>query len=62
MTVWERLFVMPFRENTTFVGREYILKQLQELLRPQSDRQSRAGLWGLGGIGSVVINLLADKY
>jgi hypothetical protein len=45
------MFEVPFPENTAFVGRRNALEQLETLLRPQHDRQRRAALWGLGGIG-----------
>ena len=43
--------MVPFFQNDDFIGRESMFQQLEELLRPTSDRQLRAALWGLGGIG-----------
>ncbi|KAK4243173.1 kinesin light chain 3 [Corynascus novoguineensis] len=49
-------FLVPYTENTTFIGRESILKQLQQqLLRHAS--QSRIALFGLGGVGKTQIAL-----
>jgi hypothetical protein len=45
------MFLVPFPENVAFVGRGTVLEQLEKLLNPQPDRQRRAALWGLGGIG-----------
>jgi hypothetical protein len=47
----EGMFLVPFPQNTAFVGREPALHQLERILRPEPDRQRRAALWGLGGIG-----------
>jgi hypothetical protein len=45
------IFLVPFPENTDFVGRGAALERLEKLLCPQPNRQRRAALWGLGGIG-----------
>jgi len=50
--------MVPFFQNDDFIGRESMFQQLEELLRPTSDRQLRAALWGLGGIGWVNLNIL----
>ncbi|KAF8248013.1 hypothetical protein K440DRAFT_472005, partial [Wilcoxina mikolae CBS 423.85] len=49
------LFMVPFFENEDFTGRESILQRLDELLLSTHDRQLRAALWGLGGIGKTSI-------
>jgi hypothetical protein len=45
------MFLVPFPQNTAFVGRRTALERLERILRPEPDRQRRAALWGLGGIG-----------
>ncbi|KAF8241755.1 hypothetical protein K440DRAFT_641239 [Wilcoxina mikolae CBS 423.85] len=51
----EPLFLVPFCGNPNFVGREDIWHQLESLLKPTSNRQQKAALWGLGGIGKTTI-------
>ncbi|KAM4066702.1 phosphorylase superfamily protein [Hirsutella rhossiliensis] len=46
-------FVVPYPKNETFVGRDAILKKLQERLSTSS--QPRIALFGLGGIGKTQI-------
>ncbi|KAA8903433.1 hypothetical protein FN846DRAFT_813895 [Sphaerosporella brunnea] len=55
VTVAKRLFLVPFRENTAFVGRETTFEQLEKLLCPEPEGQRRAALWGLGGIGKTTV-------
>jgi hypothetical protein len=43
--------MVPFPENSDFIGRKDTLDQLENLLSPKGDIQRRAALWGLGGIG-----------
>ncbi|KAA8894431.1 hypothetical protein FN846DRAFT_819409 [Sphaerosporella brunnea] len=51
----EPLFLMPFCENSAFIGRADTLKRLEELLNSKRDSQLRAALSGLGGIGKTTI-------
>jgi hypothetical protein len=43
--------MMPFPENPDFVGRKDTLDQLENLLSPKGDKQRRAAMWGLSGVG-----------
>ena len=47
----EPRFMVPFCRSEDFVGREDILKKLEEGFTPRSDYQPRMALWGLGGLG-----------
>jgi hypothetical protein len=44
------MFLVPYPQNTAFVERA-ALEPLERILRPEPDRQRRAALWGLAGIG-----------
>jgi hypothetical protein len=48
--VVEGMFLVPYPQYTAFVERA-ALEPLERILRPEPDRQRRAALWGLGGIG-----------
>ena len=47
----EPRFMVPFYRSDDFVGREDILKKLEEGFTPRRDYQPRMVLWGLGGVG-----------
>ena len=47
----EPRFMVPFYRSGDFVGREDILKRLEEGFTPRRDYQPRMALWGLGGVG-----------
>ena len=48
--------MVPFRRNEEFVGRGYVLEQLEKILTARRDYQPRVALWGFGGVG------LADLF
>ena len=43
--------MVPFRRNEDFVGRGYLLEQLEKCMTAGRDYQPRVALWGLGGVG-----------
>jgi hypothetical protein len=43
--------MVPTWANPCFVGRGQTLSRLEELLRADGNRQPRAAIYGLGGIG-----------
>jgi hypothetical protein len=51
----------PYDENTTFIGRESILKQLQQQLLGSASH-SRVALFGLGGVGLVLLAGVWGSY
>ncbi|KAH6842416.1 hypothetical protein B0I37DRAFT_196979 [Chaetomium sp. MPI-CAGE-AT-0009] len=50
------VFLIPYAENKSFVGRTELLRNLQELLF-KDDSPTRVALFGLGGIGKTQIAL-----
>lgn len=53
------LFLVPYRQNSEFVGREDVLNKVQRRLGFKPNYQARVAIWGLGGIGKTQI---ATRY
>jgi hypothetical protein len=49
----EPMYTVPTWANPCFIGRGETLCRLEELLRADGNRQPRAAMYGLGGIGYV---------
>ncbi|KAM7217641.1 short-chain dehydrogenase [Rhypophila decipiens] len=49
--------LLPFDRNSTFVGRQGILRHINELFKVKPGSQPKAALYGLGGIGKSQIAL-----
>ncbi|KAI5780091.1 hypothetical protein EDC01DRAFT_633552 [Geopyxis carbonaria] len=49
------IFIVPFPRNPNFTEREDVFHRLDEYLLHKDGAQSRAVLWGLGGIGKTTI-------
>ena len=43
--------MVPGCRSEDFVGREYVLEKLEEILTEKRGYQPRVALWGLGGVG-----------
>lgn len=51
------VIILPYNTNSEFVGRDVVFNAIKDALRTSSTGQSRAALYGLGGVG-LVIHLL----